>query len=284
MTIGPLDRFLNEYTSDVFSNTYDTALSLAGDVGRTYSEILSSYKEKVYERTTDVFPEDLGMDYYGHYLKIKAFTGASFGTSGYTPPATEQWNGYLFIPGGASGGQAPLIYDQRHNFTDIRLTNIINDSILGITANMATRKSLSPMVQVLYRSTNLRQFDFSFFMAAKSQREARAIKNIVKKMRAFAAPEINGYVVTAPAEFEFEFYNKGQINEQLPRVERCVITNVTANFAPQGDFSAFRDSYPVSCLLSFSATEIRVIDRNMIMDGKTTSRAGEVPARPGHGF
>lgn len=282
MPLTPSDNFLNEYTAA--TDTYDSVNPLSENIVNKFSELLSSFKEKNYEKTSDVFPEDLGMDYYGHYLKIRAFTGASFGLGGYSPPANEQWNGYLFIPGGASGGQAPLIYDQRHNFTDIRLTNIANDSILGITINMATRKQLAPMVQALYRSTNLRQFDFSFFMAAKSQREARAIKNITKKMRAFAAPEINGPALIAPAEFEFEFYNKGVINEQIPRIERCVITSVTANFAPQGDFSAFRDGFPVACLLTFSATEIRVVDRNLIMNGKTSSGPGEVSARPGHGF
>lgn len=225
--------------------------------------------ENQYQKTTDVFPEDLGMDYYGHYIKIKAFTGGYgfTGALGFSPPSYEAWNGYLFIPGGASGGQAPLIYDHRHNFTDIRLTNIVNDSILGITAGLATRRSINPMVQVLYRSTNLRQFDFSFFMAPKSRREAQAMKNIAKKMRMFAAPEINGAAVIAPAEFEFEFYNKGQINTHLPKIDRCVITNVIVNFAPQGDFSAFRDSHPVACLLTFSATEVKIIDRNKINSG-----------------
>lgn len=262
--------FLNDPLNYVQKLTgYDSTLSLNDNVMQKFSDVLTSFQENEYQKTTDVFPEDLGMDYYGHYIKIKAFTGGyqQSGSLGFNPPSTESWNGYLFIPGGASGGQAPLIYDQRHNFTDIRLTNIINDSILGITAAMATRRSINPMVQVLYRSTNLRQFDFSFFMAAKSRKEAQSIKNIAKKMRLFAAPEINNAAVIAPAEFEFEFYNKGQINPHIPKIDRCVINNVTVNFAPQGDFSAFRDSHPVACLLTFSATEVRIIDRNKINSG-----------------
>lgn len=229
----------------------------------------TSLQEKRYEQTTDVFPEDLGMDYYGHYIKIRAFTGGT-GTSGaltFKEPNYEAWNGYIFIPGGASGGQPPLIFDHRHSYTDIRLTNIINDSTLGVTAALATKRSINPMVQVLYRSTNLRQFDFSIFMAPKSQREAQAMYNIQKKMRMFSAPEINGGVVIAPGEFKFEFYNKGQIDKNLPMIERCVITGVNANFASQGDYSSFRDGMPVSCLLTFSATEVRLIDRNKVQEG-----------------
>lgn len=259
MATTALNDFINSlynYTAEAYQTTIQPTINSLGQ--------FSGVTENQYQMTTDVFPEDVGMDYYGHYIKITAFTG---GFGALSPPSTPSWNCYLFMPGGASGGQAPIIYDQKHNFTDIRLSNIFNDSILGVTATMATGRMITPMVQVLYRSTNLRQFDFSFFMAPKSAREAQAVKNITKKMRMFAAPEIQGGAVIVPAEFEFKFYNKGKENTNLPKVERCVITNVTANFAPQGDFSSFRDGHPVACLLTFSATEIRVIDRNMINNG-----------------
>lgn len=271
----PLKTFFQDLaeqfpTAGNFVNTGVASVNqIQSDVFKTVTNFPNDVVENEYEKTTDVFPEDLGMDYYGHYVKIKAFTGGyqSSGALSYSPPSYEAWNGYLFIPGGQQGGQAPLIYDHRHNFTDIRLTNIFNDSILGISMAMTTKRSINPMVQVLYRSTNLRQFDFSFFMAPKSPREARAMKNIAKKMRMFSAPEINGAAVIAPAEFEFEFYNKGQRDTNLPFIERCVITAVTANFAPVGDYSSFKDGYPVSCLLTFSATEVRLIDRNKVNQG-----------------
>lgn len=230
---------------------------------------INSPVETRYQRTTDVFPEDLGMDYYGHYIKIKAFTGGAGGTGalGFSPPSREEWNGYLFMPGGQSGGQAPVIYDHQHVFTDIRLTNIINDSALGVTIGLGSRRSINPMVQVLYRSSNLRTFDFSFFMAPKSRKEAQAVKNISKKLRMYSAPEVNVPTVIAPAEFEFEFYNKGQINPNLPKIERCVITKCSVNLAPQGDFSAFNDGNPVAALVSFTAAEVRIIDRKKINEG-----------------
>lgn len=264
-------RFL-ENAQDWINQTYNT-LPIPDPVKDAVQKFADNQvTETEYQYSSDAFPEDVGTDYYGHYIKIKAFTGgqssgAITGALGFEPPNYNAWTGYLFMPGSASGGQPPIIYDSQHNFTDIRLTNIFNDSILGVTAAIGTKRSINPMVQVLYRSTNLRQFDFSFFMAPKSEKESRAIKNIVKKIRMFSAPEINEAVVIAPGEFTFEFYNKGQVNPHLPKIERCVITKVTANFAPQGDFSAFRNGHPVSCLLQFSATEVRLIDRNKINDG-----------------
>lgn len=253
------DDFFNslyQYTADAYQATLEPTINSLGQ--------FSGVIEDQYELSTDVFPEDLGMDYYGHYVKITAYTG---GFGSLAPPQRESWNGYVFMPGGASGGQPPVIYDQKHGYTDIRLSNILNDTMLGVSGTLATGRMITPMVQVLYRSTNLRQFDFSFFMAPKSRREAQSMKNITKKMRLFAAPQISGGAVVVPAEFKFEFYNKGKLNTNLPKIERCVVTNVTVNYAPQGDFSSFRDGNPVSCLLTFSATETQVIDRNKINSG-----------------
>lgn len=234
------------------------------------AEQLAGVKETQYPHDENRFPEDLGQDQTGHYMKIEAYTGGyqATGSLGFNPPNINSYTAYLFIPGAAPGEQMPLIYDQNHNYTDIRLTNIVNDSLLGVTVALATRKSINPMVQVLYRSSNLRQFDFSFLMVPRNESESKSIENIVKNIRAYSSPEFTGpasSVVIAPAEFQITFMNKGQENPHLPKIERCVISKVQANFAPPGTFSTFRNGYPVSCLLTFSATEVRLIDRTKIM-------------------
>ena len=103
-------------------------------------------------------------------------------------------------------------------------------------------------------------------MVPRNENESKSIENIVKNIRAYAAPEFSGPAVIAPAEFKFSIISKGAENKHIPLIERCVISKVQANFAPPGTFSTFRNGYPVSCLLTFSATEVRLIDRRMIKD------------------
>lgn len=238
--------------------------SFSEQASKSLQSTLEGVVETAYPYSENKFPDNLGTEQNGHLLKIEVLTGGATGGS-LSPPSNNVYNAYLFIPGAAPGESMPLIYDQQHNFTDIRLTNIVNDSLLGITVQMATNRQLNPMVQVLYRSTNLRQFDFSFLMVPKNEKESQSIENIVRKIRAYAAPEFISGTVIAPAEFKFKFFNhKMQEAPHLPKIGRCVVTKVTANFAPPGTFTTFRNGYPTSCLLTFSATEVEIIDRTMI--------------------
>ena len=258
----------SDSVSGAINRVTDTVSAAARDKAVAFLE--SAGDEKQYPYDENRFPEDLGDDQTGHYLRISVYTGGAqaTGSLGLNPPNYNAYTAYLFIPGAAPGEQMPLIYDMNHNFTDIRLTNIINDSLLGVTASLATRRAINPMVQVLYRSSNLRQFDFSFLMVPRNEKESQSIENIVKNIRAYAAPEFSGPAVIAPAEFHFSIWNKDTRypNTHIPLIERCVISKVQANFAPPGTFSTFRNGYPVSCLLTFSATEVRLIDRRMIKD------------------
>ena len=224
--------------------------------------------ETVYDYKDNRFPDDLGVDQNSHVLSIRAYTGGSTSTGGWNAPDYNAYTAFLYIPGSGQEGGSPLIYDHQHNFADIRLTNIINDSLLGVAMTMNTRRQINPMVQALYRSTNLRQFDFNFMLAPRNLNESKSIEEIVTNIRAYAAPEFKSGAVISPAEFEFQWlkmYN-GQLieNSHLPKIDRCIITKVIANFAPAGTWSSFRNGYPMATQLTFSATEIRVIDRSKI--------------------
>lgn len=241
-------------------NTAQNALNQAGQ----------AFQETPYSFQGFNFPSDVGTEQCAHYMKIMAFTGGTTaigGALGFTTPSTNRMTARIFIPSADGGGQMPLIYEQQHNYTDIRLTNIINDSLLGVGTTLATKRMLSPMVQVLYRSTNLRQFDFGFLMYPKNVGEARQIEGFGRALRAYAAPEINGPVMIVPAEFEIHFYRGNQINPHLPRIARCIISRVMIDYGPTGVYTAFKDAFPTAVRINFTATEMKVIDRNLIFNG-----------------
>lgn len=231
--------------------------------------------ETQYEFEYDVFPNDIGTDQKGHYVEIRVYTGMQMATGAVADAAAmvgakaggrNAYNAALFIPGASPGESMPMIYDQQHAYTDIRLTSIFNDSMLSVSLAAGGRKQINPMVQVMYRSTNLRQFQFSFLLVPKNEKESKSIERMVTRLRGYAAPELQGPAVIAPAEFEFHFMrNPGRVeNPHIPKIARCVVTKIQANWAPSGTFSAFKNGYPVACLLTIDATEVRLIDRNKI--------------------
>lgn len=224
-----------------------------------------------YQFDSAYFPEDLGAEYMGHWMSIKLYDsayGTGTGALG-AGPGTAVFGAAVFIPSDTNSGGGP-IYRDSHQYSDVKLTNIITDKVLGISgvnALGAARRAINPGVQVLYRSTALRTFQFGFLFAPRSEKESQSMEKIIKNIRKFAAPVNQGLTLITPAEVEIKFWFNGQENRHVPRIKRCVIEEIEANFSPQGQWSTFTNGYPVSCLFTFTAREMEIIFRNDIEDG-----------------
>jgi hypothetical protein len=210
----------------------------------------------------------------------------------------------LFIPGASSGSN--LIFGSRHEYSETKLTKVIADAALspiGIGFNavnglLATQgASINPKVEVLYRDTDLRTFEFSFIMSPANQAESQTIINIITLLRQYAAPTLivpgggysdprQGYISNqsgylglssggmfkTPNEFIIDFMMpdiKGNLipNDAIPKIGRCVIEGIEVMYNPNGEWSTFADGSPVSTQLRIAFREMRVIDSKNINQG-----------------
>lgn len=96
----------------------------------------------------------------------------------------------------------------------------------------------NPMLEMLYSSPAFRQFTFEFMFYPRDEREALEVQNILERLRFHQAPEIDGgsggLLLIPPSEFEIGFYYGGRPNPNLPGIGRCVLTNISVNYAPNG--------------------------------------------------
>ena len=97
---------------------------------------------------------------------------------------------------------------------------------------------VNPRMEMMYTSPNFREFNFEFMFYPRDEREALEVQNIIERLRFHQAPELdessNGLLLIAPSEFEIEFYTAGEINPNVPQMTRCVLTNISVNYAPNG--------------------------------------------------
>jgi hypothetical protein len=275
---------------NIWDTLYNTVqetvtLPLTGSITAT-NKLLSGTS---YNFDYDVFPEDLSSSYYGHWMKITAKVSNDAASASYGPfdsvnrsygKNTSAYSVGLFIPGAGENGSG-VIYEDKHEYTDIKLTNAAGAGLAAMagfslggvaSAGMsAIGKPINPGVQVLYKNTYLRAFQYAFLMAPASLRESQSMENIIKQLRRFAAPNVaaggGGLLFDTPAEFTIEFFNKGQPNPHIPKVSRCVLTNITTDFTPSGEWSTFRNGYPVTCRLLLSFQEMEIITRDKIEGG-----------------
>lgn len=261
-----------------FNNPIDDVTASAQaklvDIVRTLGDVLG-INSVDYTFKRDSFPEDLGSEQVGHYMLMRFYTPGwawqppqgPLNGKGFTQ---NNYNVALFMPSEAGGGIFPNFSDT-HEYPDIFMSNVLMNQIgalnLAKGAAATTGRAINPGVQVLYKTTHLRTFEFAFLFAPRSEKESNSMKSIIKEIRKYSAPEDNGMFYRSPAEVEIEFHFNGSLNENVIKMKRQVVTFIDVNYAPQGVYSTFTNGHPVSCMLGIKTREMEIIDRADVMDG-----------------
>ena len=111
-------------------------------------------------------------------------------------------------------------------------------------------------------------------MIAKSQAEARVIKDIVKHFRKQLYPDtydiasLGGAAIgfKFPNMFDIEFTYRGVRNRNIPKIHLCYLRNVSTTINPTG--GAFRrDGQPNEVDLTLSFVEHKTLRKNDIVQG-----------------
>lgn len=128
---------------------------------------------------------------------------------------------------------------------------------------------INPMLEMIYSSPSLRNFQFEFKFYPRSKKEALQVQNIIERFRYHQAPELvqeaQGFLIP-PSEFDIKMYCNGKQNPNLPTIATCVLTDLMVDYSPDG-FSAYEiqgDQFPslggtgmpvkIRLLLSFTET------------------------------
>ena len=200
------------------------------------------------------------------------FLGSQSPASYYNTPIDSV---FMYVP---AGGQSPMTWDSEHVYTDVKLARAVTNWI-GVTdaaetiAGM-TGRAINPRVQVLFQTTNLRQFDFTFLMAPQSKTESDNMKSIIKCFRKYSAPTLGtgGYLFRSPPEWQIHFWYKEQgawkENDNIPKIKRSVLNKMNVSYhVPGGEYSTFSNGHPVSAMIQLKFTEMSIVDSKRIDEG-----------------
>lgn len=129
---------------------------------------------------------------------------------------------------------------------------------------------LNPQQQVMFNSIDFRKHQMSFTFTPFSPEEAQSMVKIIKSLRRAAAPTIvsglAGFFFTPPSYVDVTFLFRGGLNPNLNRITRCVIENVSVDYAPNG-WSAHIDGSPTQVVVTVDLMETVLVDRNKVMQG-----------------
>lgn len=159
------------------------------------------------------------------------------------------------------------------------LANVgLSETELGNTAALIRREFRNPYMEFLFRGVSPRTFQFDFKFFPRSQKEAETVRNIVNKFREVSKPDlvvsggILGSFFSYPAEFDIVFFSKNEENRFLYKMSTSALTNVTVNYAAQGNAVFHKNvpgegSPPVATTISLTFMELELLHADRIRQG-----------------
>ena len=167
------------------------------------------------------------------------------------------------ITTGAFGGVAQASVNQVNVTIASLLTGqeLDQDTFLARTGGHV----LNPNAEMLFQGPVIRNFNFSFLMIARSEREGKEIRSLIRFLKVGMAPKFRNTTFLAnPDVFSLEYKNGTGEDDILKTVNRfspggLALTNMSVDYSPNGYWSAYRDSQPVAVKMDLSFSELRPI-------------------------
>lgn len=164
-----------------------------------------------------------------------------------------------------------------------------NSALAGVIPSV-TGMVLNPRVEKMFQQKDIRQFTFSWDFYPRNEVEVKNIKDIIDTFRYHSHPARSSsgdvaagkdlgtdpqIMLRVPAEFTVKFLSSesndsgnGFVeNEYIPKLSRCVVTNISVDYAPNGVFSTLKDNSPSAYTLSITVSEIAQLTREDVEAG-----------------
>ena len=126
----------------------------------------------------------------------------------------------------------------------------------------------NPQLEILYKGSKFRTFDFRFELMPRSRKEADEVLKIVRKFKYHAAPEYRegqGRFWVPPSFFDINILFGGQPNERIPlKMSTCVLTGIDLDMSSGVDqFVSFSDGGPVQIQMQLRFTELEIMHKKL---------------------
>jgi len=130
--------------------------------------------------------------------------------------------------------------------------------------------ALNPQLEVLFKGTPLREFQFDFLFSPYDSEESKNVLEIIRTFKFHQAPELNtgsfGRYFVPPSEFDIDFIFNGKKNRNLHQIGTCVLNDMTVDYAPNG-WATFNDGMPTQIRLTLSFKEVEIVTKQRVMEG-----------------
>jgi hypothetical protein len=150
-------------------------------------------------------------------------------------------------------------------FTQAAGAALIGRSPAAGAISALTKTALNPRKEQLFKSVDFRRFNFDYQFAPKNAAEAEYIRNIINMFKYHMHPEYlssaNRLAYLYPSEFDIVYYYGTEEHKHLAKVSTCVLTEMTVNYSPNGQFSTHPDGSPTQINVQLTFLELETLTK-----------------------
>jgi hypothetical protein len=151
---------------------------------------------------------------------------------------------------------------------------------LGAAIQSKTGLAAGDVTEMTFKGIGYRDFNYSFTMTPRNQKEAEEIKKIVDTFAFHMLPEKIGrgaaLAYRVPGQFTMRYMYRGRTNNYLHQQTFMALTDMEVKYG-SGKFRAYRSDEtgapPVQTTISLTFKETELVDRKRYADGLYTTTA-----------
>lgn len=143
------------------------------------------------------------------------------------------------------------------------------------------RQVVNPMTLHLFKDVKRREFSFSYTFIPRNEHELHSVYKILQILKYYSHPkrsEGSGRFLDYPAEFQISFVMpNGKLNEYLPIIHKCVLTNIKVRYGEDAVFSTIEvdkgGAPPTKLEVELTFSELEILTRERFADNHTNGHA-----------
>jgi hypothetical protein len=135
-----------------------------------------------------------------------------------------------------------------------------------------TGRAINPRMELAFQSVPFRSFAFDFDFAPKNLKEVQMVNKMMQLFKFHMLPDVSDekYLIT-PSEFQISYYYRDRANMYIPKISRCVLTDMSIDYSPEGVFHTFKaddkGAMPVISNMKLSFSETEIMTKQTTADG-----------------
>lgn len=140
----------------------------------------------------------------------------------------------------------------------------------GNVLSAASGLAPNPKKEQVFSGVDFRTFTFEYQFSPRDADESKKVLNIINTFKLHMHPEFkdeSSYLFVYPSEFDIHYYYYTQENKSIHKHTSCVLSDMSVNYTPNGNFNTFEDGTPTQIDVQMTFKELAILTKTQIEQG-----------------